>query len=145
MGIAASPLVGTVRRHWLPAFLGGCAVALLPWSIVVNAALPSRAVVSHWDVAWTGFDLALGTILLASAVAARRGSASVRQLATAGGTLLVCDAWFDILTSGSRNEVITASIEAAVAELPLALLCFAIARSPQRFMRAPGAEQLRDR
>lgn len=143
MGIAASPLAGAVRRHWLPAFLGGCAVALLPWSIMVNAALPSQAVVSHWDIAWTGFDLALGAVLLSTAVAARRGSASVRQLATAGGTLLVCDAWFDILTSGSRNEAITAAIEAAVAELPLALLCFAIARSPARFVRQRVAEQLR--
>ena len=143
MGIAASPIARTVRRHWLPAFFGGCAVALLPWSIVINAALPSRTIVSHWDIAWTGFDLALGTILLSTAVAARRGSASVRQFATAGATLLVCDAWFDILTSGSRNELTAASIEAAVAELPLALLCFAIARNPQRFMRDRAAKQLR--
>ena len=144
MGIAASPLAGAVRRHWLPAFLGGCAVALLPWTIMINAALPSRAVVSHWDIAWTGFDLALGAILLSTAVAARRGSTSVRQLATVGGTLLVCDAWFDILTSASRTELITASIEAAVAELPLAALCFAIARSPRRFVRSPVADPLRE-
>ena len=144
MAVAAGPLVGAVRRRWLPAFLGGCAIALLPWSIMINAALPSRAVVSHWDVAWTGFDLALGAVLLATAAAARRGSTSVRQLATAGGTLLACDAWFDILTAASRNEVITASVEAAVAELPLALLCFAIARNPLRYSRGGVAERLRD-
>lgn len=125
-----------MRRYWLPVFLGGCAVALLPWTIMINAALPSRAVVSHWDTAWTGFDVALGAILLSTAIEAWKGSLRTRTLATIGGTLLVCDAWFDTLTAASQGELMTALVEAAVAELPLAILCFCIARNPQRFARS---------
>lgn len=133
MGTPAAGLIGTARRYWLPVFLGGCAIALLPWTIVVNAALPSRAIVSHWDTAWTGFDIALGAVLLSTALAARRNAPAAAKLATAGATLLICDAWFDILTAATSAERLTAMIEAAVAELPLAALCLAIARDPSRF------------
>ena len=133
----ARDIYAIARRRWLPLFLGGCAVALLPWSIVVNDALPSRAVVSHWDTAWTGFDIVLGIVLLATALATRRNSPATVKLATAGGTMLVFDAWFDVLTASSSNERITAAIEAGVAELPLAALCFFIARAPARFA-TPG-------
>jgi len=134
-------LLVLLRRHWLPAFLGGCAIALLPWTIVINAALPSRTVVSHWDTAWTGFDIALGIILLATAVATRRSGPAAATLAAAGCAMLVCDAWFDVLTSDTSAERITAGIEAAVAELPLAALCFLIARTPERFARPAARRQ----
>lgn len=40
------------------------------------------------------------------------------------GTLLVCDAWFDVLTARTTGELIVAILEAALVELPLAVLCF---------------------
>ena len=43
------------------------------------------------------------------------------------GTLLLCDAWFDTLTSRSGTEFAWAAVEALVAELPLATFCFWIA------------------
>lgn len=129
-------LAVTFRRWWLPIFLGGCAVALLPWTILINIALPSRTVVSHWDTAWTGFDVALGLVLGSTAWAAWRSAPVAGRLASSGATLLVCDAWFDILTSSTGNERITAVVEACVAELPLAALCLLIARRPERFTRA---------
>ena len=134
-GVTTVPaeLLATARRHWLLLFLGGCAVALLPWTIMINAALPSRQLVSHWDTAWTGFDIALGFVLGATALAAHRSAPAAARLASSGATLLVCDAWFDILTSSTWNERITAIVEACVAELPLAALCLLIARRPERF------------
>jgi hypothetical protein len=117
--------------------LAGVAVALVPWTVLLNEQLPSRHLASHWDMAWTGFDLALAAVILAAAVSALRGSADwLGRLATAGGTMLVCDAWFDTLTSTTRTEVIVAVVEAAAAELPLALLCFAIARRPAHYARS---------
>src|SRR5438034_9291142 len=87
------------------ALLAGGAVALVPWSLLLNARLPSRHLASHWDMAWTGFDLALAAVILATAMSALRGSADrLGRLATACGTMLVCDAWFDILTSTTRTE-----------------------------------------
>jgi hypothetical protein len=52
--------------------------------------------------------------------------------ATAAATLLFVDAWFDILTSSSRPELLVAIVEAALVELPLAVLCLLIARSAER-------------
>jgi hypothetical protein len=45
------------------------------------------------------------------------------------GTLLVCDAWFDVLTSRGTSAVTQAVVEAVIVELPLAALCFWIARN----------------
>ena len=126
------------------ALLLGVAVALVPWSLLLNERLPSRHLASHWDLAWTGFDLALALTILATAISALRGSAEwLGRLAAACGTMLVCDAWFDVLTSSTRTEVIVAVVEAAAAEVPLALLCFAIARRPARFAR--GAVSVKPR
>src|SRR3954447_22211319 len=122
--------------YWVVALLAGVAVALVPWSVLLNDRLPSRHLASHRDLAWTGFDLALAAVILAAAITAVRGSEQwLGRLATACGTMLVCDAWFDTLTSTTRTEVLAALVEAAVAELPLAVLCFAIARRPARYAR----------
>ncbi len=117
--------------HWTVVLVGGVAILLIPWAFALGEILPSRHAVRHWDIAWTGFDLALGSGLLATAFAAHRGSAWLQRIATAAGTLLLCDAWFDLLTASSRTEQIVAVVEAAVAEVPLAVLCFVIATNPE--------------
>ncbi len=43
------------------------------------------------------------------------------------GTLLTCDAWFDITTASGRVDTVTAIASALVLELPLAALLFAVA------------------
>jgi len=40
------------------------------------------------------------------------------------GTLLVCDAWFDVLTSRGTTDVVQAAVLAVFVELPIAALCF---------------------
>jgi hypothetical protein len=67
------------------------------------------------------------------------------------GTLLVCDAWFDVLTSHGTGNVAQALAEALLLELPLAALCFWIARnfahaieSARPFLQAAGF-RIRDR
>lgn len=124
--------------HWVVVLVGGIAVVLIPWAIVLGEILPSRHAVRHWDLAWTGFDLVLGAGLLATAIAAHRGSAWLQRIATAAGTLLVCDAWFDVLTASSRTEQIVAIVEAALAEVPLAVLCLVIAVDPELLARWPS-------
>ena len=113
-----------------PVVLGAVALLLLPWTIVLNLILSNRAVVRNWDVAWTGFDLALAAVLAAVALAAYRGSAWLGRLAIAAGTMLVCDAWFDVLTSRDGRDIALALAGLAV-ELPLAVLCFTLARAPE--------------
>ncbi len=108
------------------------ALVLVPWVIFLVRALPSDHRSAHWDVAWGGFDTALALLLVAVAIAAWRRSPWLGGAATAAATLLFVDAWFDILTSSSRSELITAIVEAAVVELPVAVFCLFLARSVER-------------
>jgi hypothetical protein len=113
-------------RRWLAGVLGALAFALLPWALLLGFELPSRHLSRHWDLAWTGFDVALATTLLAAAIAALRGSPWLERLAIVAGTLLLCDAWFDVLTAWTTTERTVAIVLAFAGELPLAVLCFAI-------------------
>ncbi len=61
-------------RGWLAGVLGAPAFALLPWALLLGFELPSRHLARHWDLAWTGFDVALAATLLAAAIAALRAS-----------------------------------------------------------------------
>ncbi len=108
------------------------ALVLVPWVIFLVRALPSDHRSAHWDVAWGGFDTALALLLVAVAIAAWRRSPWLEGAATAAAALLFVDAWFDILTSSSRSELITAIVEAAVVELPVAVFCLFLARSVER-------------
>jgi hypothetical protein len=121
--------------RWVVVVLATVAVALLPLAASLGVELPSEHRAQHWNVAWTGFDVALAAVLLGTAVAALRSSAWLPRLAMAGGTMLVTDAWFDTLTARTQAELTIALVEAAVAELPLALLCFAIAADTGRVWR----------
>jgi hypothetical protein len=102
--------------------------------------LPSAHQASHWDIAWSGFDVVLALLLSAVAVAAWRGSLWLEGAATAAATLLFVDAWFDVLTSSTRVELLVAIAEAALVELPLAVLCLFLARHAERRLKLQWLE-----
>ena len=114
-------------RRWLLLLLGGVAVGLLPWTGYLSATLPSKHLAHHWQVAWVGLDLAEVFALVATFVALLRNSPAVTVLASIAGTLLVCDAWFDVVTARPGSDLAWALGFALFAELPLAALCFWIA------------------
>jgi hypothetical protein len=118
-------------RRWLPPTLALIALALVPWSIWLTTELPSHARAAHWDLAWGGLDLILAAALLATAVSAWRHGPMLQACAASAGTLLVVDAWFDLLTSSGR-DLDYAIILAVVAELPLAALCLWLVLDPAR-------------
>jgi hypothetical protein len=89
-------------------------------------------VANHWDFAWGGFDVALGLALASTAVLVVRRSPFAEVSTTITGTLLLCDAWFDILTSRGTSDITQAIIAALVIELPLGALCFWVARNLAR-------------
>jgi hypothetical protein len=124
----------TLVPPWVaPAFLV-CALVLTVWSTLLFATLPRRYGADHWRVAWGGFDVALALALAATAISVVRRSPFGEIAATVTGTLLVCDAWFDVLTSHGASDVAQAVVEALLIELPLAALCFWIARNFARAM-----------
>jgi len=114
-------------RHWAFVIMGGVAIALLPWTAYLSVTLPARHESVHWDVVWPGFDIALALAIGATVFALVRWSGYLPILASVAGTLLLCDAWFDTLTSHPGTEFAWAAAEALVAELPLAAFCFWIA------------------
>jgi hypothetical protein len=122
--------------RWVTPLLTAVAVFLLPWTLYLTFTLPSRHVTSHYDVAWVGFDIALLTAFAATSWAAIRSSPWLVPLAAATGTMLVCDAWFDIVTSQSGGEMAEAIAEAVFAELPLAAVCAFIVYDAETFLRA---------
>jgi hypothetical protein len=130
---------------WIaPAFLL-CALILIVWAAFLILTLPRNFTANHWHVAWGGFDIGLGVALVSTAVAVFRRSAYAEVAATVSGTLLVCDAWFDLLTSRTTSELVQAALEAVLVELPLAALCFWMAINLARavevalpFLRAAG-------
>ena len=122
--------------RWVTLLLALVAVALAPWILYLTFSLPSRHVTFHYDTAWVGFDVALLASFAATAWAAFRGSQWLVPLAAVTGTMLVCDAWFDIVTSRTGSEMWEAIAEAALAELPLAALCAFIVYDAETFLAA---------
>jgi hypothetical protein len=114
-------------RHWIFVIMGGVAVALLPWTAYLSVTLPSRHESAHWDIVWPGLDVGIALAVAGTVVALFRWSSYVPIFATAAGTLLLCDAWFDTLTSNGGGELAWATLEAMVAEVPLAIFCFWLA------------------
>lgn len=118
------------RRFLVLASIGS--LLLVPWIGFLAATLPHRYEARHWTLAWVGFDVALLVGLAATAYMAWRGRPAVIFPALVTATLLVCDAWFDVLTSRTTHELVVAIAMAAVAEGPLALLCIWVARNADR-------------
>jgi hypothetical protein len=126
-----------LRRNWPATVLAVAALVLIPWAIALGNMLPSRHVANHWDAAWTGFDVILAVSMLATAYATMRGRDGARLLAAVSGTLLLCDAWFDLLTSSSGSDLDLAIVLAVLGELPLAIICFLLATGrAERLSRA---------
>ncbi len=99
---------------------------------MLGKALPSRHEAAHWNLAWVGFDAMLVVVLALLASALLRRSPWLPHLAVATAALLACDTWFDITTATPGRELVVASLEAALVELPLGALCLLIAMRTER-------------
>jgi len=122
--------------RWVTALLTLVALGLLPWTLWLTFSLPARHVSQHYDVAWVGFDIGLAVAFAATTWAALRGSPWIVPFAAATGAMLVCDAWFDVVTSAGGGERLEAVLEAVLAELPLAAVCVFIVVDSERFLGA---------
>jgi len=121
--------------RWVTTVLALTAAGLLPWTLWLTFTLPSRHVTKHYDVAWVVFDCALFCAIAATAWCAVKGSEWLVPFAAVAGTMLLCDAWFDVVTSIGSGDAIEAILEAVLAELPLAAVCAFIVYDAERFIR----------
>ena len=123
--------------RWLTTPFLAVALVLLPWSLWLLVTLPRRTAAYHWGVAWAGFDLILSIALAGTAFALWRGSSWLMTFAGAAAALLICDAWFDVLTSSPAGRPL-AIAEALILELPLAFACIWVARHSGRTFERSG-------
>ena len=117
----------------MPRLLALAAIGLVPWTLWLTFSLPSSHVTDDYDLAWVGFDVALAAAFAATAWATLRVSQWLVPLAAVTGTMLVCDAWFDIVTSSGGSDRLEAILEAVFGELPLAALCAYMVIDVERF------------
>lgn len=121
-------------REWVVLGFATIGLGLLPWTIWLSQSLRPHHETTRWDLAWSGFDTGLAILFLATAFAAYRRSPLVGALAGATGTLLVTDAWFDVVLESHADELRKSIALAVFAELPLAAVCFWTAQRTERFL-----------
>jgi hypothetical protein len=108
--------------------LAGCCVILAGWIVVLSLTLPHRFDAHHWRAVWVNFDLLLLVAFTMTAWALWRQRQILILLLTVTGTMLCCDAWFDVGTSFKTSGIWLSLASAFFAELPLAFLAFVGAR-----------------
>ncbi len=123
---------GVVPAWVAPSFLV-IAACLVPWIVVLFLTLPENYTAARWRLAWGGFDAGLAVSLGVTAFLILRRSVLTQTAVAITAALLVCDAWFDVLTSRG-SAVWVALLLAIFVELPLAAFCVWIARSVERVL-----------
>lgn len=118
----AAPPEGPRARanRWLAAGIVVVTACMVPWVVFLGITLPPDYRVRHWDLLWIGFDGGVVAVLAYTAWAGWfRRRVTVAGLHVAA-TLLVCDAWFDVVTGLGHRDAWVSVVSALVGELPLA-------------------------
>jgi hypothetical protein len=103
-------------------------IVLAAWTGYLAVTLPRFYRAGSWRGAWVGFDLALLAAFATVGWAAwRRRQLLVIALAVLA-TLLLCDAWFDVVLDVRTPGFWTSVASALAIELPLAMLAIFMAR-----------------
>jgi len=128
------PLLVGIRRRSRRAALAYTVMglALIPWTVYLAVTLPKREVDTHYRGAWVGFDLLLVVAIVLTAYYAFRMDDRVQLPAMATATLLLVDAWFDVMTAGGRTATFEALLMALLVEIPAALFSLFLARQVNR-------------
>lgn len=113
--------------NWVPFVYGTACVVLIPWTILLAHFLPPRYISHNWDIAWTGFDVFMAVLFALTAFFAVKKSKYISISSTMLGTILLIDAWFDILTAKPGIAASRSILEAIIVEIPLSLISFWLA------------------
>ena len=111
-----------LRRAHLGLMTGGV-VFMIPWIVYLSLTLPRTHIVRHWPLMWVGFDCLLVTFMAVTAVLAWLHRYLLVFSAFTTGILLLCDAWFDLMTASAaelQTTIITAILGALLAGVLIA-------------------------
>ena len=112
-------VLGRIRRIRLGLMVGG-SIAMIPWLVYLSVTLPANYVAHNWPATWVGFDILLVAFMLATAVLGYLRRQLLTLAAFTSGVLLICDAWFDLMTAGPK-DIWLSLVTALLFEVPLAI------------------------
>ena len=101
--------------------LAAVAVLLPAWALYLAVVLPREHVAPNWDVVWVGLDLGLASLAAGALYALHRRSRWTPVLGGALAAALVCDAWFDVMTSTGDDRLFAIGL-AVLVEIPIAVV-----------------------
>jgi hypothetical protein len=127
--------------RWIGVLMIAAGGLLLPWVAGLAFTLPTRHEAAHYGASWIGFDIVLCAMLLRTGWLGQKGREHIELSAAITGTLLLVDAWFDVVTADNKHEFTVALILALVGEIPLAGFCLWIAGRVE-FRRQRRAEAM---
>jgi hypothetical protein len=110
--LVSAPVVARMRRPRLALMAGG-AIGLTLF-VLLAITLPANYVA-------LGFDVLLVAFMVTTAVLVFLRRRLVLLTAFTTGVLLICDAWFDVMTAGTHDLWVSA-LTATLVELPLAII-----------------------
>ncbi len=116
--LVPAPVVARMRRLRLALMVGG-AIGLVAWIVFLVITLPANYVA-------LGFDVLLVAFMATTAVLVFLRRQLVPLTAFTTGVLLICDAWFEVMTAGPHDLWVSA-LTATLVELPLAVIMIASA------------------
>lgn len=109
--------------------LVGSCLFMIPWIVYLAVTLPVTFSARAWSAAWVGFDMLLLLAMAATGYAGWRRLHMIVPLALVTATLLVCDAWFDVMLDWGNGLAMWESLATALfMELPLAVFFASRAR-----------------
>lgn len=112
-------VLARLRGIRLSLMIGG-SVVMVPWLVYLSMTLPANYVAHNWPATWVGFDILLVGFMLATAVFGFLRRQVLLFAAFTSGVLLICDAWFDLMTAGP-DDLWLSVVTALLIEVPLAV------------------------
>ncbi len=97
-------------------------IVLIGWIVVLSLTLQRSFHAHYWRLAWVGFDVMLLAAFAVTGWAFWRGRQIVIPCLLITATLLLCDAWFDVILDLGTGDMWAAVASALIVELPLAFL-----------------------
>lgn len=122
-----SNIISLQIPSWASRLYIGLGLILVPWTVYLGSSLPRHYLLTHWDISWTGFDIGLAVALICTGIFAYIKSVWLIIAASTAGSLLLVDAWFDVMSEKSPFVLHQSILLALVFEIPLALMSYYLA------------------
>jgi hypothetical protein len=122
------PPAATWRWYAVIAVTVGACVFMVIWITVLALTLPAFYHTGNWRGAWVGFDIAELAMFAATGWAAWRRRQLLIICLIVLATLLLCDAWFDVVLDVRTGGFLPSLLSALLVEVPLAVLAILLAR-----------------